>query len=250
MNAPDRDTLILFHYGELSAAQEAAVRGALAADPAVQSAYASLLDTLETVDRFEAPARDEQYGRRVWARIEPALEDTHGLRRGWEWLCRLPWMQAGAAASVLVIALLAFMAGRVSVPVESLFATDAKERVLLEELTLHLAGSERLLAEVSNRNVDEPSDLMAERNWARILLAANRLYRLAAANAGQARIVDLLADMEPVLIDLANSEDTTSPETWRGIQDSIETRGLLFRVRTAKLPPSAQEPVSDKEDNV
>jgi RNA polymerase sigma-70 factor (ECF subfamily) len=103
--------------------------------------------------------------------------------------------------------------------------------------------SERLLAELSNASGEGLPDPALEQAWASELLTANRLYRLAAEGAGQKRIARLLAELEPVLLELAHAGTEPSAEEWNQLKRRVEERGLLFKVRVTedRLDPNRHD---------
>ena len=229
MNRSD-DDLILFFYGEHEAPEE--MERQLAADSELAARYAALRRELSTLDRLDAPEPREGLESRMWARVAPSLANPSrrlAVPAGW-----LRW--TALAASVLVVALVGFFAGRAfhEAPDENTVAETlkalppaARDRVLQAALADHLDSSQRLLLEVTN---GAPS-VDGERKWAETLLSANHLYRLAAERAGQRRVAAVLAELEPVLEQLANA-----PESFdlRRSKERIENGDLLFKVRITR----------------
>lgn len=217
-----------------------------------------LPEDLAALRHTDAPARDPDYGRRVWARVSTQL----GAReRGQPWYAALATRLLRPAplgvAALALTAVLAFQVGRMHGPelpelpeqvAESSSAvapTDdryavGRQRVLAVSIGDHLAGTERLLMEIVNRDLDEDMDLESERQWATVLLTANRLYRYAAEQADQPRVAQVLADMEPVLLALANggaanADDADASQELMTLRRSIEDRGLIFKARTTEV---------------
>jgi hypothetical protein len=137
---------------------------------------------------------------------------------------------------VIVIGFIGFLAGRTvrTTPTESAVAQTlkalppaARDRVLQAALADHLDSSQRFLLEVKNGD----ASLEEERAWAESLLSANRLYRRAAEHAGQRRVAAVLAEIEPLLTQLAES-----PEAFDlgEAQARIESADLLFKVRVTR----------------
>jgi len=48
---------------------------------------------------------------------------------------------------------------------------------------------------------------------------------------GDDRLASLLADLEPVLLEIAHSDGTLSPAEAVALQKRIDSKGLLFKVR-------------------
>lgn len=215
------DDLILYFYGE--AEDPEAMRAALASTPELAARYDELTRVLATVDALPVPERGPFYGARVWARLEPELAKGSARRLG---LRR--WLRAAAAAMLLLV--IGFALGRYGKP-ERTLSVAARERILQTAVAGHLDRSERLLIEIANASAGETLDLSAEREWARSLLTANRLYRQSARRGGKPRLADLLAEIEPFLIELAHAPDETSPEAVQELTRRIEEQALLFKVR-------------------
>ncbi|HEX7030495.1 MAG TPA: hypothetical protein VF254_07855 [Gammaproteobacteria bacterium] len=244
MQPVNDEQLILFYYGELEAREAETLRARFAAEPELAARFAALSADLDGAPELPVPERDEFYGRRVWARVDAALDETPrnfslgslvsgGVLAG----LRL----AGGVLVVSLVAIVAFQLGRMTPPAAdsglaavSPATGSAQARLLQASLANHFGDAERLLIAVSNSETGE-IDLEAEKDWAKVLLVTNRLYRFAAEQAGQHRIAQLLADMEPVLIELANGAGQLTPEEYRVLRQSIAERDLLFKVRSTNI---------------
>ena len=237
----DDDELVLYRYQELDPARAAEVRAALVDDPAIAARFGALCRALAAAARAPLPEPAPDLGERMWARVEPLLEvrtaaPPPAAGRG-------PWLALAAAAGLAAVAVV--MSGRIAVPGaepeptlasaagQVAFTPAARERVLLTRVAHHLDGSQRLLASVSN---GEPTraDLADARAWAQRALSANRVYRNAAAGAGEKRMVALLDAMEPLLIEIANAPETMTPGELAFLQQRIEDADLLFRIRSTQ----------------
>jgi hypothetical protein len=142
-----------------------------------------------------------------------------------------------AAAAVLLL-VLGFLAGRLWQPrpggpetAAAPLPAEARERILVRTVAAHLESSERLLTEVTNTGTDGAADLSAERQWARDLLAANRLYRQSAERGGRPRLAALLDELEPFLLELAHSSGETGGEEIADLRSRLAEQALLFKVR-------------------
>jgi hypothetical protein len=78
-------------------------------------------------------------------------------------------------------------------------------------------------------NREPSSGAESEREIAAALLSSNRLYRQAAERAGQRRIVVLLDQLEPVLLELANAPAGGTGDG--DVRHLVESEDLLFKVR-------------------
>ena len=109
-------------------------------------------------------------------------------------------------------------------------SAEARERLLLASVGEHLSGSARLLTTIANS--DDSAALADQSDWAASLAVTNRLYRTAAERSGQRRIVALLDELEPLLLELANAP-VDSKEELSVTQQRIEQKDLLFKLRVA-----------------
>lgn len=243
MRPVNEETLVLLYYGELDAADAEAVRSLLAQDEELAATFAQLVADLDSIPEPTMPERDEFYGRRVWARVDAALdaETPRGFR-----LPRWPLLRfAGGALVIAMVAVAAFQMGRMTPPVPTQIVhvpveagvndgNNTQARLLEASLVRHFDSADRLLTEIANNQTGE-IDIESEKEWAKVLLVANRLYRFAAQQAGQQRIAQLLTDMEPVLIELANGAGQLSPDEYRMLRQSISDRDLVYKVRSTNI---------------
>ncbi|HYO15973.1 MAG TPA: hypothetical protein VE685_22460 [Thermoanaerobaculia bacterium] len=229
MKHPSDDDLILFFYGEAEDAE--AIRRQLEASPELRARYETLREVLEAVDDGPVPERGESYGAAIWARLQPRLPERR-KPAGWgSFSLDLRWAFAGLAAALLLVA--GFVAGRLWPRPEARVAegTDGRERILLAAVADHLQRSERLLAEVANAGTADTAVLDAERAWAQDLLAANRLYRQSTRQGGRPRLAALLDELEPFLLELANSPLEPTGGELEDLRRRVEEQALLFKVR-------------------
>jgi hypothetical protein len=108
---------------------------------------------------------------------------------------------------------------------------QVKERILLLVLGDHFDSSERMLVELANANPKEGLDISSEQKRSEELLASNRLYRQTATHNGDRRAASVLDDLEPLLMQIANSPSRLSPAELTELQKRIEAKGILFKVR-------------------
>ena len=248
------DDLIAYALDEV----EAGTRGALAAHLETCAACRVSLDeiraTLSLAERTEVPGRGDDYGARVWARLEPRLGEQASAGRGAgapvakaprRWT---PWL---AAAAAILIAAGAYWLGRQSsVPAPSVEVAQTtpapatgsiRERVVLAALGEHLDRTERTLVELVNADSGGRVDITAEQAWARDLLEANRLYRRAAQGGESPALSQVLDDLEPVLLEIANSPERLTSDEFKALRERIEARSLVFKVRVTGADVRARQ---------
>ena len=216
------DDLVLRFYGEHPEAAEVAAH--LEACRACREADERLRAELQAVT-LDAPPRGDDYGRLVWERLESRLAaDRLGRSRG---------RALRVAAAILAMAaslVVAFLLGRHMPRPEggSTPALETRQRILLVAVGEHLERSQMLLVELAHADAEEPADIASR---AAQLVAANRLYRQSAVRAGEAGVADVLDELERFLVEVANAPTPFTAGEVRELNDRIEARGLLFKVR-------------------
>lgn len=205
--------------------------------------FDELSEALQAMTVIEVPERDDAYGAQVWAQLQPRLEGERRRRGWWHSLAgAMTWPRLAVAGSLAVLLVAAFVAGRSSVaparqpargaePRQAEASSDAgRERVLLAAVGDHLDRSRVVLTEIAHRNGGGVADISLEQASASDLLAANRLYRLAAVRNGDAAVAAVLEDLERVLVEIASSPSPVSHDDLSRWREQIDSKGLLFKV--------------------
>lgn len=230
------DDLVLLYYGEH---EDPTLAGRVANDAELSARFDALGRDLRMADAYQPPERGADYGAEVWQRISPKLNADRAADRSWLTDTWARWSRprfslAGVFGFALV-AVLAFTLGRNAggpampspgeIPVAQAPGIDA-QRLLTSSVADHLDQLDLVLTEFVNGPGTEP----LRAGWATDLLVANRLYRQSAATRGDRRLAVFLADIEPLLIELAYGAQTASPTARQRMQDEVRDK-LLFRVR-------------------
>ena len=247
----NEEALILHYYGE---GDDPAVESHLEACPTCRLEFEKLRRVLSMVDEQPVPDPSPGFERQMWARIQPMLEQQRqgwfsrllSTRSGWS----SKWVLAGSLAALL---LAAFVAGRFTSPTvpvtpevtESTIA-DVGDRLLLVAVVDHLDRSQMVLVELLNSDADGIANIGSEQSRARELVAANRLYRQTAVQAGDDVIGQTLEDLERVLLEIANAPENVTAEDVAALRDQIGARGLLFRVRVVQSEIRERERVNQQ----
>jgi hypothetical protein len=241
------EQLIAYVVGDAPEGTSAATEAHAAMCERCRNEIEALRATLEATADSKVPERDDDYGARVWARVEPLLPARqvrpHGrvtVQRGWL-----------AAAAVLLAIAGAFVAGRLSRearpatgPVVASTAPDQstiRERVMLSALSEHFDRTEHTLLELVNAGGAGDVDISAEQVWARDLIDANRLYRQSASAAASPALTQLLDELEPVLLDIVHSPSHLSPDDFQVLRSRIEDRSLVFKLRVSGADVRARQ---------
>jgi len=233
----DPDDLVLLYYGELPGADEAQAH--LGACPECRASHDRLRQALDVV-ALDAPPRGDDYGRRVWERLEPRLATGRGPgrldpRRAWR-------RRAAGFLAIAAALVVAFVVGRKTGPEPApRLAAATGERVLLVAVGDHLERSRVILMELAHADPDNPGEVSARRVRAEELLDASRLYRISAERAGETGIASVLGDVERVLAEVANAPESLSPPDVRDLGERIEQDGLLFKVQVMGLQVQARQ---------
>ena len=236
MTHPTDDELVLHYYGEGD--DLVASKAHLGTCAECRARFGSLEQAMTAMAALPVPDRDESYGSQVWLRLQPRLEHERPGARTWlaGWFA---WPRLAYAGGLAVIVVAAFVAGRFwpQPPRPATTATAVQtpavvqQRILLVAVGDHLDRTRMVLAEISNLPGEHAVDISAEQDWARDLVASNRLYRQAATRDGKAGVVSVLEELERVLLDIANSPSTVSAGELQQIRQRIESEGLLFKVK-------------------
>ncbi len=230
------EDLILYYYGEARNSDQ--IRRRLETSDADAERYDELCRVLELVESQPVPEPWDDYGERVWRRLQPRLgERPAGRARGWlrAWWTPRRLVPAAAVAALVAVA---FLAGRYwpAAAVDPGFgqprtasglSAEGRERILMVSVGEHLERSEMLLIELVNA---PPADLAGESRRAEELLPFNRLYRQAARRSGQAAVAEVLGELERLLLDVAHSGELDGADLG-DLRQRIEDGGVLFRVQ-------------------
>jgi hypothetical protein len=233
------EQLISHYYGELDNPLEAVKH--LESCEACCGRFAALDNDLSLMKAATIPDRPDDYGRRTWQRLEPRLEDTAvGLRPGW---FVFPQWKLAAAATLLVVT--GFVAGRFGpgrqAPLPEPVSEAARDRILMATVADHLDQSQRALLELANESDAGAPDSSADRARAGELVAANRLYRQSASQAGEASLASVLDELERILIEIANQPSDVTRGELREIRRRIDEEDLLFKIRVLSSQVRSRE---------
>lgn len=233
------DDLTLLFYGEHD---DPALAAMVAESEQLTARYDALCDELKLADSYLPPQRGDDYGSDVWQRISPHLGTEHTTSTGrlstWFSSLAQPRFSLAGALSLVLVAVLAFTLGRnggqdsISQPPETVISPAIalagidSSRLLTHSVSAHLEQVNLVLTQFVNTT--ETSSREAEN--ATDMLVANRLYRQAAVSQGQHKLAAFLADLEPLLIELAYEAQSGSAAARERMQQEVKN-GLLFRVR-------------------
>lgn len=233
MGHPTEDELIQHLCGENAAVDRARLQEHLELCAECRLACEEITGALTMVNDA-VPEPPDGFERIMWAKVQQSIALVPAPSR-WTWRSLMP---AGAVAA-LTIAGIAFLSrptppiATTNLPQSPAVEDDGtRDRVLYTALDNHFRQTEMLLVEV--RNATERDSLDFERFSAEELLSAGRLYRMTAEDTGHPRLVQMLDDLEPVLVEVARSPERISSNDRAWLRARIEDDALLFKVRAAK----------------
>lgn len=260
MTTPHMTEEQLMDYCGGETAGREAVESHLRACPECAARCQSLRQVLALAASLPLPEPDVAFESRMWRGIRPQLE-PRVARAGWrEWFAVRRLVAVGAVAGLV---LAAFVAGRyfptntgvAPAPVAQV-TPQVRERILLVAVGDHLDRAQSILLEISNA---EPAaagsatvDFSREQQRAQQLLAANRIYRQTAGQTGDAAVAGFLDELEPLLVEIANSPGQVAPGELAELRRRIAARGLLLKVRVVgsavreRQQPAAPAPAQGK----
>ena len=241
------DDLTLLFYGEHEEFPALAVM--VAESEELSARYDALCAELKLADAYVPPQRGDDYGFDVWQRISAQLAvDKIGFSarlRSWLASFARPRFSLASAFSLVLVAALAFTLGRnggqegindsrqANNPGEVTAVAMAdidSDRLLTHSVSTHLEQVNLMLTQFVNTTETSPESNANQAGYATDMLVANRLYRQAAVTQGNHKLAAFLADLEPLLIELAYEAQAGSPKTRERMQQEVKD-GLLFRVR-------------------
>lgn len=240
----NEEQLVAFHYRDLDPAVDASQH--LAACAGCSAQYNAIRDVLALVSEAPVPERGASYGEEVWTRLRWKLGKRPQKR----------WQSLAAIAAMLSIAFLSgllWSGRRATLPEKVATTTGAAsavsgpanentERLLVVVVNDHLESSGRFLQEVANAGSKDALSMQPQR--AEDLVTANRIYRQTAQQNGDERIAELLSDLEPILLELANAGSSLEGKKLADLQKRIDSKGLLFKVRVMSAPDSEGPPTT------
>jgi hypothetical protein len=230
MNHLSEEQIVLHYYGDAEEASE--VERHLAACAECRAEFARVQSTLRQIEPLEVPEPAAGFEEKTWLNLRDHLPEKGSfLKRLLQG--RQKWALAGAMAVLLAAA---FLAGRFWPRPGPQIAEQPPsqvnpQRVVLVAVSDHLERSQMLLVEIMNADTKGPINLSSEQAEARELLDSNHLYRVSSQQAGDPQVARLLDQLGRVLAEIANGPANVSPEDLQQVRHTIQSEGLLFKVR-------------------
>ena len=258
------EQLLLQIYDESTPDVARRIESHLADCAPCRAEFASLRETLDTVDRAELASMAEAMAHRdtpgAWNNIASRLRPDGAVfaespRRPTPY-----WLQA---AAVLLIAGASFLAGATwmspgnkanqrypkqadraggsPAPQPAMDAREARDpAAALREFTTRTHGylnrSRIVLLEIANADTGSDSSMLREAT--RSLLDETRDARQIAGQIPDSKLDDLLGSLESILIELSELSDWGDEATVKRIRDQVNESGLLEQIEILTPPPT------------
>ena len=250
----DENDLILYHYREPM--DRAAIEAHLAVCASCRAEKANLEFVLAAVDQSPVPERTDTYGEQVWQRLQSHLPTKPAPRQQFNWDWVFPgrrWAVGGAVAALVV---LAFVAGRFwprpEKPAETAISAQARDRILLAAVTDHVERSQILLLALANSQGTGGHgqvDISWQQEQAQELVAGNRIYQETAERMGEPALANVLDDLGRVLLTVAHSPSSVSPEELDELRRRIESQGMLFKMQVVDSQLQARAKAANRRQS-
>jgi hypothetical protein len=236
MNHLSEEQIVLHYYGDAEESSEVELH--LAACPDCRAEFARVQSMLRQIEPMEVPEPSAGFEVKTWLNVRDRLPEKGGLLRRLFFPkifgSQQKWALAGAMAVLLAAA---FLAGRFWPRPGQPIAQQQQpsqvnpQRVILVAVGDHLERSQMLLVEIMNADTKGPINFSSEQAEARELLDSNHLYRVSTQQAGDPQVARLLDQLGRVLAEIANSPAEVSQGDLEQVRHTIQSEGLLFKVR-------------------
>ena len=229
MNHLSEEQIVLHYYGDAEKTSE--VERHLAACPDCRAEFSRVQSMLAQIEPLEVPEPPAGFEEKTWLNVRDRLPEKGGFLR------RLfgPQQKWALAGTMVLLLAAAFLAGRFWPRPDQQIAhkpeTVNPQRVVLVAVGDHLERSQMLLVEIMNADTRGPINFSSEQAEARDLLDSNHLYRVSEQQSGDPQVARLLDQLGRVLAEIANGPAEVSPGDLEQVRHSIQSEGLLFKVR-------------------
>ncbi len=235
MPHPSEDDLVLHYYGEADHAAH------LDSCSACREQFRALQSSLNLVDTLEAPAPPANIETKVWNHIAATESIATPTGINWRW-----FLFPALATACLAIA---FFAGRFTKAPDGVTAIAylPQQAILRAQAAEHLERSKLVLLEIVHTDASATHEATLPRARAEELLSANRLLRRTAQSSGNARLAEMLDELERILIEIANAPDAPDAVLTNSLRARIRDQGVLFRLAITEKRITEKETENQSE---
>jgi len=259
-----RALLVEALYGELDSKEQDFFEKHLASCPACAAESEAMTETLKIMDERVRPERDQGFWNGYWDRLSRRMKEEEAVveekPRSWakilgrSWSLRPRWALQAAAALALIAA--GILIGRMifaprQLPVEaSRPAVEAPpvqpgEGDPVLRARNYVDRSKLVLLALVNYDPtsDDPYalDLPLQKQISQQLVNQAGALKSDLKDPGQRRLRELVADLETILLQIANLEAKNDFEAVDIVKQGVESRGLLLKINLSEMggDPSA-----------
>lgn len=241
-------------YGELNSGQRAEFEAHLQDCAACAAEYGRLQQTLRIMDQREQPRLESDFGDVFWDKLAAKLdaEDAPPAARPPQRetparvLRMFDWPRASriaAAAAVLVIGVLIgryfFSRGGEEIPLAGSRETLLQPTALEVRAGDYLEKSKVLLLGLVNWEAETPEavalDFPRYQRASRDLLQEAGYLKTALEDSRQRRLRALVADLEVVLLQIANLEAENDLSAIEMVKTGVDRRGILLKINLEEI---------------
>ena len=254
-----KDRMIEALYGELCPEDKERFALHLRSCPECASAYAGLEATLRIMDKRERPDPGPEFWEGYWDRLSRRmLWESTGEGRGPSFVARLVrplgrlprWsLQAVGAAALLVLGILVgsrlippsggSRPGTAAVAAPSGTVVQAGE--FIERSKVLLLGLVNY--DPATEDASYAFDLGHKKSMSRGLAAQAPALRKALDEGGENRLRDLVADLEVILMQIANLESGQDLEGVELIKQGVDRKGIFLKIDVDRMGRDARGPI-------
>lgn len=252
-------------YSELEEPQQQAFEHHLADCEKCVKAFHNLQTTLQFMKQRQHAAPDPQFMDSLWVQIRPQLAQntstsaTSPQQSRWRQRFFLPtpapkWLIGFAGAAALF--LLGILVGRTfltSPPALPDFAgqqpvtsDDAQIRQIEQRSARYLDRSKVLLLGLINYETTEADstilNLDFKKKMSRQLVQEAGVLRNELTDAHQLRLQKLIADIEMILLQIANLEETEDLPAIEMIRSSVDRKGIMLKINLEQMKKQSDAP--------
>lgn len=249
-------------YGELEAKELAAFNQHLAECDSCRVAFDEMRSTLAVLSKNERPEPEPAYWNGYWSRLEKRLERKHQpilekFTALITWLSRLPgwsYQLAGAAAILWLGIYIGYLAFRPPAPPEKKLVAQSTRDLQLnltgQEAADYLERSKILLLGIVNLDPTAkkiPLDFVRQQQVSRELLTATADLKQQIQGTKHQRLQVLLADLELILMQIANLEQELDAPAIELISRGVNEQSILLKINLEEMLLNERRPrIQDK----
>jgi hypothetical protein len=252
-----RGLLVEALYGELDPKQKTFFENHIGACPSCATEFKALTEALRTMDKRVRPELGQDFWDGYWDRLSRRLEEERAVQEtsrswgkplSWIWSLRPRWAFQAAAALVLIVAgiligrtILSPPRGPVEVARQEVQAPPVQpgEGDPVLRARSYVDRSKLVLLALVNydpRSEDPYGlDLPFQKQVSQQLVNQAGELKSDLKDPSQRRLRELVADLETILLQIANLELKNGLEAVEFVKQGVENRGLLLKINLSEM---------------